>query len=127
MPVRSLSSSVFKWPKPSAVVHALKTWAADQAHQRTDIIGIAYFGSYARHRSGVGSDLDILVIVEQSKRPFWERALEFDTLSLPVPAEVVVYTVDEWQAATVERSGFLHTIRGDAVWVYKHPRFTETI
>ena len=125
MPVRSLSSSVFKWPKPPTVIRALKSWVDGIVRQRSDIIGVAYFGSYAHHRSGVGSDLDVLMIVEQSERPFWERALEFDTLSLPVPAEVVVYSRDEWQGAAAETSGFFHAIRRDAVWVYRHPDFTE--
>jgi predicted nucleotidyltransferase len=88
-------------------------------------MGVAYFGSYARQQSGVGSDLDILVVVEGSKQLFWERAVEFDTLELPVPAEILVYTRDEWDAAADETSGFLSTIRNEAVWVYRRPDFTE--
>jgi predicted nucleotidyltransferase len=103
----------------------MESWAADHGQQRADILGIAYFGSYAHQRSGVGSDLDILIVVEQSKQPFWERALEFDTLNLPVQAELLVYTIDEWRATAYERSGFLHTIRTDAVWVYKRPGFMQ--
>jgi predicted nucleotidyltransferase len=126
MPVRSLNSYVFKWPDSTIVVGAFESWAADQALQRTDILGIGYFGSYAKQRNGVGSDLDILIVVEKSERPFWERALDFDTLELPVPAEILVYTRDEWEAAAVETSGFLSTIRREAVWVYKRPDFPES-
>jgi predicted nucleotidyltransferase len=126
MPVRLLSSSVFKWPKPTTVVSALESWAADQALRRTDILGIGYFGSYATQQSGVGSDLDIVIVVEKSERPFWERALEFDALSLPIPAEVVVYTLEEWQAAANKIGGFLQTVRKDTVLVYKRQGFRET-
>jgi hypothetical protein len=45
----------------------------------------------------VGSDLDLVVIVKNSDQPFQRRAVTWDTVELPVPTDVLVYTEEEWQ------------------------------
>ncbi|MBM4276158.1 MAG: nucleotidyltransferase domain-containing protein [Deltaproteobacteria bacterium] len=97
MPVRSLNSSVFKWPEAKAVDQAARRWAEKIVKKWTDVVRIGYFGSYARGDWGVGSDLDLVVIVERSNRPFEFRSSEWDTLEIPVPTDVFVYTQDEWE------------------------------
>lgn len=69
MSIRSLSSSVLKWPDKEAVDSAVRRWAECMAGARKDILQIGYFGSYARGDWGVGSDLDLTVIVESSSKP----------------------------------------------------------
>lgn len=44
MPVRSLASSVLKWPDKRTVDQAVKTWAERLASANPHIRGIAYFG-----------------------------------------------------------------------------------
>jgi hypothetical protein len=66
MPVRSLNSSVFKWPDRNAVHQALLTWVDQQAQEKSELLRAGYFGSYARWDWGVGSDLDLILIVEHS-------------------------------------------------------------
>ena len=58
---------------------------------------VGYFGSYARGDWGVGSDLDLVVIVDDSPEPFERRAARWDATGLPVPADVLVYTRAEWE------------------------------
>lgn len=48
MPVRSLNSSVLKWPDLNDVLSSLDKWAKRVLLIRTDIVKIGYFGSYAR-------------------------------------------------------------------------------
>jgi hypothetical protein len=48
----------------------------------------------------VGSDLDVVILVSATDTPWERRAAEWDLTDLPVPADVLVYTVEEW-----ERSG----------------------
>jgi predicted nucleotidyltransferase len=121
MPVRSLRSSVLKWPDATAVDRAVRAWAVELAGQRRDLLGIAYFGSYARGDWGVGSDLDLVVIVKQSVEPFWMRPLGLDLGALPVPAEALIYTADEWRAMARERGRFFRTVEQEAVWIYRDP------
>lgn len=48
MPVRSLNSSVLKWPNAEGVDRAVRRWAQEIAHKRLDIIRIEYARAYAR-------------------------------------------------------------------------------
>lgn len=112
MPVRSLDSSVLKWPDRGAVDRAVRQWAR-AATGRRDVVRIGYAGSYARGDWGPGSDVDILVVVREAALPFERRAVEWDATELPVPADVLVYTEDEWRA--MERRG-ASSVR-DVVWV----------
>jgi len=118
MPVRSLSSSVFKWPDMQAVDQAARQWA-EEAKKRPGVLRIGYFGSYAQENWGVGSDLDLIIVVESSRQPFWQRALDWDTTSLPVPADLLVYTQEEWQALVTQGGRFSRTVEQEVVWVYQ--------
>lgn len=51
-------------------------------------------------RWGVGSDVDLVVIVASSDERPERRSLAFDASELPVPADILVYTVDEWDRLT---------------------------
>ena len=74
----------------------MRPWSQKALSQYHDVIRIAYFGSYACGDWGVGSDLDLTVVVESSHQPFERRASEWDVTELPVPADVLVYTDEEW-------------------------------
>jgi len=117
MPVRSLRSSVLKWPDRRAVEEALASWAARERPRHPGLVRLGWFGSYARGDAGVGSDLDLVAVVESSVEPFERRALAWDLSQLPVPAEILVYTRDEWQRLEREGGRFARTLRRDARWL----------
>jgi predicted nucleotidyltransferase len=121
MPVRSLTSSVLKWPDALAVDRAVRAWALQLAQRRGDLLGVAYIGSYARGDWGVGSDLDLIVVFEHSQAPFWQRASDLDLAGFPVPTEALVYTVEEWRSLAEERGRFFRTIEQEGVWLYRAP------
>ena len=117
MPVRSLDSLVLTWPDAATVDQAARRWAEEIGRQRQEVQRIGYFGSYARGDWSVGSDLDLVVIVEHSRQPFERRAAEWDAAELPVPADLLVYTQEEWQS--LSRQGRFHrTLLQEMVWVY---------
>jgi len=118
MPVRSLNSPVLKWPGVHEVDQAVRRWAAQVVRDRKDVLQIGYFGSYARGDWGVGSDLDLIIVVEHSEHPVDRRASQWDATELPVPADVLVYTRDEWQSLS-QRGRFGQMLRQEAVWVYR--------
>ncbi|SHI78562.1 nucleotidyltransferase domain-containing protein [Desulfofundulus thermosubterraneus] len=70
MPVKSLSSSVLKWPYVRLVDRAVRRWAAEMVEKRKDIRHIGYFGSYARGDWGVGSDVYLVAV---SKKIFLKK------------------------------------------------------
>ncbi|MCS7206388.1 MAG: nucleotidyltransferase domain-containing protein [Dehalococcoidia bacterium] len=97
----------------------MRVWAHRVAQQRSDVLRIGYFGSYARGDWGVGSDLDVVVVVESTTIPPERRAAEWDTTSLPVPADVVVLTREEWDALQGRGGRFAQTLAQETVWVYQ--------
>jgi predicted nucleotidyltransferase len=118
MPVRSLNSSVIKWPDQKTVHNAVSEWAGKVSQEHPKIIRIGYIGSYARGDWGVGSDLDMIIILDSSDQPFWRRALELPLPDLPVPADMLVYTMEEWQSLVEQGTRFYNTVQREARWVY---------
>lgn len=117
MPVRSLGSSVLRWPDRRQVEQAAAEWAAREAPRQPGLVRLGYFGSYARGDAGVGSDLDLVAVVESSAEPFERRALAWDLLSLPVPAEILVYTREEWDRLSRAGTRFARTLEREACWL----------
>ncbi len=100
MPVRSLSSAVLKWPDVAAARAAAERWAREVAARDGDVVAAGYFGSVVEPggRYGVGSDLDLVLVVAEAPLPFERRAARWDVTGLPVPADLLVYTRAEWEA-----------------------------
>ena len=103
MPTRFLHSSVFRWPDAETVIKALTRCAQKMIKAKPEVLAIGYFGSYARGDQGVGSDLDVLIIVRACETPFNRRAALWDLTDLPVDADVLVYTQAEWQALDLNK------------------------
>jgi len=118
MPVRLLNSSVLKWPDWDFVEKALREWVEQQIGIYPELMCVGYFGSYARGDWGVGSDLDLLLIVDQVEQEYLERSKCWDTSLLPVPVDLFVYTVDEWEALC-EGESFFRQVRREIVWVFR--------
>lgn len=109
---------MLKWPDKQAVDSAVRAWAHALAKQRPEVVRIGYLGSYARGDWGVGSDLDIVIVVERSTRPFEQRAIEFDTTKLPVPVDLLVYTQPELHGLIGSSTRFSRVLQNEAVWVF---------
>ncbi len=121
MPVKSLNSSVLAWPDKAIVEQGVWTWILQEHTKHPNLLRLAYFGSYARGNCGVGSDLDLIAIVKTSSEPFHRRPLSWDLLQLPVPADLLVYTEEEWERLMREDNRFARTLRTEAVWIYPMP------
>jgi uncharacterized protein len=123
MPVRSLSSSVFIWPSRADVAKVLPAWAAAAA-RRPQLARLGCFGSFARDDWAVGSDLDLVAIVDSSDKPFDRRAVDWDLNGLPVPAELLVYTREEWDRMERQGGRFATTLARETLWLYRRPEET---
>ena len=117
MPVRSLNSSVLVWPNRAQVDRAVQDWANRIVAEHRDVRRLGYFGSYARGDWGVGSDLDLIAVVAQSREPRDRRAIDWDLTDLPVPAELLVYSADEWRDLETSESRFGSMLLRETVWV----------
>ena len=117
MPVRSLDSSVRKWPEPDTVLEETTQWTRRLAESQPTVLAIGLFGSYGRGDSGVGSDLDIIILVREHGRPFHRRFVG-DQEELPLPADILVYTLAEWRDLQQRGGRFADTIRREARWLH---------
>ena len=78
---------------------------------------ISLFGSYARGRSDLFTDLDVLVIMDTDK-PFTERIAEiYSLLALPVDADILCYTPGEFRR--MKETPFLKKALADEVVLYE--------
>ena len=119
MPVRSLNTSVLRWPDQTEVKRAIRLWTAAEMERRTDIVRLGYFGSYARGDWRVGSDIDLIAVVDETSLPFEKRAVDWCLENLPVPSEILVYSADEWRCLLSEDSRFSRMIKTEVVWIYE--------
>ncbi|RIH87650.1 nucleotidyltransferase domain-containing protein [Calidithermus roseus] len=119
MPVRSLRSSVITWPSREAVEQVLREWL--QRLELPGLLAAGYFGSYARGDQGPGSDLDIILIVQEASLPPWQRPRLLPLEELPVPAEALVYTETEWRSLPRASPRFARTLALEARWLIGPP------
>lgn len=114
MPVRSLNSSILSWPDHIQVINELIKWT-DEFCIDNNILKIGYYGSYATLNYGVGSDLDIIVILKETDEPFIRRSTLFDLTSIAVPTDILVYTEKEWDS--MKNTKFYRYIINNAKWI----------
>ena len=118
MPVRSSNSSVLKWPDQKAVDRSARAWSAKQVQSLPGVLRLGYFGSYARGDWGVGSDLDLIAVIMNTSDPFERRSLKWDLNGLPVPADLVVYTLQEWEYLQNKNTKFARMLREETIWIF---------
>lgn len=119
MPVRSLTSSIMKWPSRDDVHAAFEQWTESLKYiaESSAVLSVGYFGSYARGDFGVGSDLDVVILLAESSEPFECRANAWDFYSIPVPVEAQVYTLEEWQRLPERLPRFYRTLMKETCWL----------
>ena len=116
MPVRLLSSSVLRWPDGEAVRQSVRSWARETLAAEPLVVRVGYRGSYATGQEGVGSDLDLIVIMKTCPLPFERRGLLFHTSSFPVPCDLLVYTERELEGLLARDDRFARELRYRTVW-----------
>ncbi|MEI6452523.1 MAG: nucleotidyltransferase domain-containing protein [Actinomycetes bacterium] len=118
MPVRSSNSHVLSWPPPEAVVAAACAGGAALKASRSEVVKVGCFGSYARGDWGVGSDLDLVLILTECGEPPLRRGLGIDTISgFPAPVDLLIYTRDEWRRLEAEKAPFPQRLNAEVRWV----------
>jgi hypothetical protein len=66
--------------------------------------------------------LDVIAIVRKTAEPFERRSLEWDLISLPVPAEIIVYSLPEWEKLEQGNTRFFRMLDRHVVWTFSmHP------
>ncbi|OHD62948.1 MAG: hypothetical protein A2176_04885 [Spirochaetes bacterium RBG_13_51_14] len=118
MPVKSLNSAVLKWPEREATLEKARYWAETVGSRDASVVSIRCYGSIADGRWGTGSDLDVLIEVDRSDKPFDKRSLDFTLPDCGVPVDMVVYTSSELCRFRREGRRFIREFDGKSIVLY---------
>ena len=117
MPVRLLNSAVLKWPDRQKVINEARKWARMVGGNNKNIQQILCFGSICTGFWGVGSDLDVLIILNESDFPYsYRSSIYSEYLSIiSIPVDILVYTTEEMDEMSKKRPRFLREIDESAL------------
>jgi UTP:GlnB (protein PII) uridylyltransferase len=108
---------VLRWPSAEVVIQTTNEWAQHQAKAHADLLAIGLFGSYGRGDAGVGSDLDLLILLEHCEKPIWERLQRWDTGSLLLSCDLLVWSRSEWETLPQWNPRMATTLQKDLRWL----------
>jgi hypothetical protein len=111
---------VLRWPSSEQVIDQATAWAKAQQQQNPDLLAVGLYGSYGRGDAGVGSDLDLVLILEACSLPIWERLRRWDTGSLLLACDLLVYSRPEWQSLPQWNPRLAEALRYDTRWLVGH-------
>jgi hypothetical protein len=121
MPVSSPPGSVLRWPSAAEVLRAAAEWANTQRRESPDLLAVGVFGSYGRGHAGVGSDLDLVLILKECSEPIWERLRRWESGSLPLACDLLVYSLAEWHSLPDWNPRLAEALRHDTRWLAGEP------
>jgi len=121
MPASSPTGSVLRWPSSVEVLAAAARWAERQRGNHDDLLAVGVFGSYGRGDAGVGSDLDLILILQDCNDSTWERLRRWDTGSLPLACDLLVYSLTEWCSLPGWNPRLAEVLEQDTHWLAGQP------
>ncbi|MDR7551174.1 MAG: nucleotidyltransferase domain-containing protein [Armatimonadota bacterium] len=85
------------WLDTDEALARLKAAAGRLLAEQRDVAAVYLFGSLSEGRAVPGSDADLLILLEQSRRRVLDRAEEFSRYfsGIGMPVELFCYTRDE--------------------------------
>ena len=97
----SISARV-RYAEHETIRKAVRDYVHDLRAGHPEIRSIRWFGSWVRGDAGVGSDVDLCIIVDRSDKPRRDRTMDFLPRVFPVGIDLFVYTPAEFDALRTE-------------------------
>lgn len=94
---KSCGSVQVYWVDKEAVEQALDRFVA-ACQQREEVMAVVLFGSLVEGGFGVGSDVDLLLVLSKSEHRFLDRIPIYQPDRFPVDVDVFPYTCEEIRA-----------------------------
>ena len=88
------------------------------ALEHAEIERVVLFGSMARGDAVPGSDVDLLMVLSESRFPFLDRSVEYRPSGIPVGVDVSAYTEDEIEKMTRDGHMLLEQALSEGMTVY---------
>ena len=93
----SISARV-RYAEPETIRKAVRDYARSIRDEHPEVRSIRWFGSWVRGDAGVGSDVDLCIIVDRSDKPRRDRVMDFLPLVFPVGIDLFIFTPSEFDA-----------------------------
>jgi len=116
---QSLGSVEITWFDRAAVIRALDLAVRRLARKRPEIQKVILFGSMARGDAVPGSDVDLLVVLSESRSSFLERISRYKPTGIPVGVDVFPYTKEEVAQMVKEGNRFISQAFSEGVLIFQ--------
>lgn len=94
----------------NAIREALRRLVESRYRPDPNIVAVYLFGSLARGDAVPGSDVDLLIVVQQDDRPPRERILDYQPDAFPVGVEVIPWTRAEFEERLARKDRLATTV-----------------
>lgn len=93
----------------------LKTWAEQLIKEDKNVVSVVLFGSLAKGEATAKSDADILIIIKNSNKDFFDRSCIFTPVGVGISCDVFVYTIEEAKKKLTEKGSIVDTCLKDGL------------
>lgn len=100
------------------VWNALKKFVRELVKNNPEIKKILLFGSFAKGESVPGSDVDLLIVLDDSDKSFLNRITKYMPDKFPVSVDVFPYTETELEAMVKEGNFFLRQALKEGMYLF---------
>ena len=98
------------------VLRQLKDYAKSVKCKHPEVERVGFFGSYANDTYGPASDVDLLIILQQSSKRFLDRIPDFLPGNLSVCCDVFPYTGEEIEKMKKDGNSWIQHVLDEAIW-----------
>ena len=115
---RSTGSVTVIYLDRDEVIEKTRAAVGTLARGRAEIERVVLFGSMARGDAVPGSDVDLLMVLSESRFPFLDRSVEYKPSGIPVGVDVFAYTEDEIDKMTRDGHMLLKQALSEGMTIY---------
>jgi len=119
MRTESYGSAKITYLDKDAIWEAASQMAQELGRRHREIRRILVFGSFVRDQAAPGSDLDLIVVLDESDLPFLDRPAHYRAGRFLIPLDLLVYTNDEIEGMLAEGNSFLRHALAEGVTIYE--------
>lgn len=119
---QSSASVRIRFLDKQAVWRAIEDYTRSLAQRYPEIQRILLFGSFAKDRAVLGSDLDLLIVLGEARERFLDRIPRFLPRHFPVSVDVFPYTRAELDRMLTEGNPFIRRALAEGIELFpQHP------
>lgn len=117
MPEKSSNSVRVFFADKETILGQVRRFATELKSTRPEVEKVGLFGSYATDMYGPASDVDLLIILRQSRKRFLDRIPDFIPDNVSVGCDVFPYTAEEIENMKRDHNPWIRRVLDEIVWL----------